>query len=177
MDRVFESGAAASPPSAPASPSSGYPSSSNPTVPGAHWFYQMTEELLGILTYAGITPDHTDVTQVLAALKAVWGNGRPGHTYSSNDWAPLPGGLILQWCVASFTGASSLLVTFPIAFPNAVLHVSGHGVMGSGSTSPGDVELIGWDSSGGSLTQAKVVSIDYNGSYTTGAARLIALGR
>ncbi len=75
-NRKWESGASANPPAAPASPSSGHPTDGDPlasvppTVPGAHWFYQLGEELRAILTAAGITPDHTNLTQLLTALRS-----------------------------------------------------------------------------------------------------------
>lgn len=77
MDRVFESGAIGSAPSAPASPSSGYPTAGNPstgtvaTKPGAYWFHQVTEELRKAITDAGITPNHADLTQLSAAISAL----------------------------------------------------------------------------------------------------------
>ncbi|MCG9077110.1 phage tail protein [Laribacter hongkongensis] len=41
---------------------------------------------------------------------------------TSNGYQKLPGGLILQWGIASFAvGGSSVAVTFPIAFPTGVL--------------------------------------------------------
>lgn len=75
-NRKWESGASANPPAAPAAPSSGYPTDGDPlasvppTVPGAHWFYQLGEELRAILVAAGITPDHTNLTQLLTALRS-----------------------------------------------------------------------------------------------------------
>ena len=77
MDRVFESGASASPPAAPASPSNGYASAGNPgsatpaTKPGPYWYHMMTEEVRGVLVAAGLTPDHTDLTQLAAAVQAL----------------------------------------------------------------------------------------------------------
>jgi len=77
MDRVFDSGAAASPPSAPASPSTGYPTAGSPvggilaTKPGAWWYHMITEELRGVIGAAGLTPDHTDLTQLSAAISAL----------------------------------------------------------------------------------------------------------
>lgn len=75
-NRSFESGAAASPPAAPASPSVGHPTAGDPqtavpaTKPGPYWFYQLGEELRAVLTAAGITPDNTNLTQVLTALRS-----------------------------------------------------------------------------------------------------------
>ncbi len=74
MDRTFESGAAGSPPSAPASPSSGYPTAGNPslgvpaTKPGPWWYHMMTEELRAVIVAAGLTPGHTNLNQLLDAL-------------------------------------------------------------------------------------------------------------
>jgi hypothetical protein len=38
-----------------------------------------------------------------------------------NGYQKFPGGLIMQWCNLGFTGPSSIDVTLPIAFPNAIL--------------------------------------------------------
>jgi hypothetical protein len=76
MDRIFESGAAVAPPAAPASPSTGYATAGNPgagvpaTKPGAWWFHQVTEELRAVIVAAGLTPDHTVLTQLRDALTA-----------------------------------------------------------------------------------------------------------
>ncbi len=75
MDRVYESGAAATPPSPPASPSIGYPTAGNPstptpaTKPGPYLFYQLVEEIREVITSAGLTPDHTDLTQLRQAIQ------------------------------------------------------------------------------------------------------------
>jgi microcystin-dependent protein len=77
-NRVWASGAAASPPIAPASPSVGYPSPGDPLTAtpaskgGAFWFHQLGEELRAVLTAAGITPDHEDLTQVLTAMQTLF---------------------------------------------------------------------------------------------------------
>lgn len=77
-NRVWASGAAASPPTAPASPSVGYPSPGDPLTAtpaskgGAFWFHQLGEELRAIQTAAGITPDHEDLTQVLTAMQTLF---------------------------------------------------------------------------------------------------------
>lgn len=74
MDRVFESGAAGSPPSAPASPSSGYPTAGNPqtatpaTKPGPYWYHMLTEEIRAVIVAAGLTPDHLNLTQLATAI-------------------------------------------------------------------------------------------------------------
>jgi len=74
--RVFEAGAAVSPPSAPTSPSEGYPTNGNPatgtpaTVPGEWWFHMLGEEIRAVIVAAGLTPDHADLDQLLSALRS-----------------------------------------------------------------------------------------------------------
>lgn len=76
MDRSYASGAAGSAPVAPASPSIGYPTAGNPgsgvlaTKPGPYWYHQITEELLAIITAAGITPDQGKLTQLASAIQS-----------------------------------------------------------------------------------------------------------
>lgn len=83
MDRSYASGAAGSAPAAPASPSIGYPTAGNPgtgtpaTKPGPYWYHQITEELLAIITAAGITPAQGTLTQLKQALDALYtGSGK-----------------------------------------------------------------------------------------------------
>ncbi len=74
-NRKWESGASATPPDAPVAPSSGYPTDGDPlasippTIPGAHWFYQIGEELRAVLVAAGITPDLANVGQLSEAIQ------------------------------------------------------------------------------------------------------------
>lgn len=76
MDRAYQSGAAVSAPSAPASPSIGYPTAGNPgsgtpaTTPGPYWYHMIMEELMAIISAAGITPAQGNLTQLLTALRS-----------------------------------------------------------------------------------------------------------
>lgn len=76
-NRSFESGAGASAPTAPASPSSGYPQKGNPgtgtpaTKPGPYWYHQMGEEVRSVIAAAGITPSNTDLTQLSKAIQTL----------------------------------------------------------------------------------------------------------
>jgi hypothetical protein len=76
MDRVFESGAAVSPPAAPVSPSTGYATAGNPstgtppTKPGPHWYHMVTEELRALVEAGGLTPDHLTLNQITKAVQA-----------------------------------------------------------------------------------------------------------
>ncbi len=288
MDRVFESGAVGSPPSAPASPSTGYTTAGNPstatpaTKPGPYWFHQVTEELRKAITDAGLTPSHTDLTQLSAAISAlakkgglqsagmallnanttltnadhmgktvlfdgtatgaftvtlplantvatgrrihfqnvssfnvtvqrqgsnlIYPNGAsmtsiiigPGDTLtleayngtswfavggsnqlgaaavfglsiSANGYQKLPSGLIIQWGVTNTSASNKVLVTFPIAFPNAVLsdYASADSAVNQfvtvepvGATS---MNLNGWISNTGAriATQVRWLAIGY----------------
>jgi len=81
MDRYFESGASATPPSLATLASSGYategdPSSAIPaTKPGAGWYHMITEEIRKVITDAGLTPDHTLTSQLSAAVSALATSG------------------------------------------------------------------------------------------------------
>lgn len=72
--RNYKSGAAASPPDAPAAPSTGYPTEGNPgsgvpaTNPGPFWFYKVGESLRKIITTAGLTPDDGDLNLLQKAI-------------------------------------------------------------------------------------------------------------
>lgn len=75
MDRIYESGAVATPPAAPLVPSVGYPQADIPgvqagTVPGAHWFHMITESLRQVIVNAGLMPDHTDLDLLSKAINA-----------------------------------------------------------------------------------------------------------
>lgn len=104
MDRTFESGAAGSPPSAPASPSTGYPTAGNPslavpaTKPGPWWYHMMTEELRAVIVAAGLTPDHTDVTQLTQAIQALFvANQKAVVINNATFEASVSNGEVVRW--------------------------------------------------------------------------------
>lgn len=74
MDHFNTSAGSASEPTAPAAPDNPYFTSGNPglgvpaTVPGPYWFHMISEEILNVITAAGITPDHEDLTQLQTAI-------------------------------------------------------------------------------------------------------------
>lgn len=76
MDRAYASGAIGTPPAAPASPSIGYPQPGNPatavpaTKPGPYFYHMIMEELMAVVTAAGITPAQGNLTQLLTALRS-----------------------------------------------------------------------------------------------------------
>jgi phage-related tail fiber protein len=75
MDRAYASGSSGSAPAALTSPSVGYPTGGNPgtgtpaTKPGPWWYHMITEELRGVITTAGLTPDHANVGQLVIAIQ------------------------------------------------------------------------------------------------------------
>lgn len=76
MRRAYRSGAAAAAPTAPAAPSTGYPTEGDSatlvpaTTPGAYWYHAVTEEIVGVIEAAGLTADDT-VVQLLAAIRTL----------------------------------------------------------------------------------------------------------
>lgn len=100
-NRSFESGASATPPSAPVSPSVGHPTKGNPalgvpaTQPGDYWFYQIGEELRAVIAAAGITPDRSNLTQLSQAIQqliAAGGIKMPVRAATTANIASLAGG-------------------------------------------------------------------------------------
>lgn len=80
MDRSYAAGATGSAPTAPASPSTGYPTAGNPgtgtpaTKPGPYWYHMIMEELMAIISAGGITPAPGTLNQVKLALDALYMN-------------------------------------------------------------------------------------------------------
>lgn len=88
MDRNYQADAVNSVPDLSTLVSQGYPTNGSSalgiaaTQPGAAWFYMITEELRNAITSAGLTPDHTDITQLFQALRS---------------WQCFPTGFTLEW--------------------------------------------------------------------------------
>ncbi len=93
-NRKWQSAAAGSPPSVPGSPSSGFPTNGNPgtstpaTIPGDWWFHQIGEELRSVIVAAGLTPTHSAVNQLLAAIKL--GQGPAFHVHRNGVSQTIP---------------------------------------------------------------------------------------
>ena len=77
MKQQYRSGAVADIPSSADAPSVGNPTEGDPggavpaTVPGQHWFYMISVELVNVLVEAGIEPDIATYTQVRDAIKKI----------------------------------------------------------------------------------------------------------
>ncbi len=127
MDRAFASGSSGTPPSAPGSPSIGYPTAGNPgggtpaTKPGPYWYHMITEELRAIISAAGLTPAQGTIDQVLQALpNALASRPEMAKSLAQNGYQKLPGGLIVQWgATSNCTTGTDMFQTLPLTFPNA----------------------------------------------------------
>lgn len=88
MDRNWQANAVETTPDLNTLTSQGYPTGGNPqlgipaTKPGAAWYYMITEELRNLIVNAGLTPDHTDLTQLVQAFQT---------------WQNFPTGTVLPW--------------------------------------------------------------------------------
>lgn len=77
MERYNRGAGAASAPTPPSAPANAYFTEGNPslgvpaTQPGPWWFHMITEEMRKVITDAELTPDHTDLTQLSAAIQAM----------------------------------------------------------------------------------------------------------
>lgn len=74
MQREYFAHVSGSPPAHPSSPVIGYPQAGNPstltvaTEPGPYWYHMMTEEIMAVISAAGITPNATTLTQLRDAI-------------------------------------------------------------------------------------------------------------
>ena len=142
MDRAYQSGAAGSAPTAPGSPSLGYPTGGNPgsgtpaTKPGPYFYHMIVEELMAIIAAAGITPAQGTLTQLLTALRsagvfqtaadndrttkaATTAFANPAAIIAADGYVKLPSGIIFQWGITtSCNSGSNLVVTLPVTYPN-----------------------------------------------------------
>ena len=135
--RNWLSGASATPPAAPSSPSVGYatggvPGVSPATNPGPHWFHKIAEELRGVIVAGGVTPSDSSLTQMLTALTALFGgvtvlrSGGVGTEYGFT----VRGISVVFGSVAVPSGSNvgSAAFSFPngFTFPTACLAIVGN---------------------------------------------------
>ena len=182
MDSCFKSAVSGTPPDAPSVPLIGHPQSGNPalgqqaTKPGPWWYYMMTQELRNIILAAGLVPSALDLNQVLDALQVLFApNGRPGHAYTDADWAPIGGGLVLQWGKGTYANAAT--VTLPVAHLHSnILVLAGIDAEFAGE----NIELVGTASIGLSTFKIYPVTSSVGGgawSPATAPCWWLSLGR
>lgn len=117
MDRINGSTATANRQFTEGSPTSGVPA----TIVSAQWLNSVQEELMGLLSAAGIAPNVSDNAQVLAAIRALvvamftGDNQSTGGSFRQN----LPGGYMIQGGMVQNAANGPAPLTFPRAFPNA----------------------------------------------------------
>jgi len=142
--RNWASGASATPPSAPGSPSNGYatdgaPGVTPPTNPGAFWFHKIGEELRAVIAAGGVSPSDASVVQLLAALRALFGTVL---TSGSVPYGIKLGSIYVQW--GSYTSditpeGAGPSITFGTAFPTAC-----QSVVITGRNSGSDLSSDSW---------------------------------
>lgn len=85
------------------------------------WCNAVQEEIVGVIEAAGITPDKSDVSQLLAALQAMFvlSGSSSGVIVGTNEVSlPLPGGFILKFGTISGTFSEGTMShTFDDEFP------------------------------------------------------------
>ena len=110
----------ATPPSTPAvvSPSKRYFTNGGagvqPSTPEDFWFHMVQEELLGILTLAGITPDKADLNQVAKAIQSIAFSAYPvGAPIPWPATVPPPGFIAMIGQSFSATSYPKLALVYP----------------------------------------------------------------
>lgn len=78
-------------------------------------------------------PDDGNLAALAANLEGLL-SGRPGHTFTANDWT-IEGGMIRQWGYAATgtSAAGNMLITLPRAFPITMLWSNVVSANGSGT--------------------------------------------
>lgn len=186
--RKYQAGASATPPTVPASPSTGYPTNGNPgtgtpaTQPGEFWFYQIGEELRNAIVTAGLTPVTSDLTQLYQAILAISGAlatavQAQGLTNNTTRLSPLRLNDAFQGAnqtlsangyqklpgglIIQWGGATYTAgtpVSFPIAFPTNIFTFA----VSSDQSQTANVEVVGYQAL--SLTQFTPAGAQFSGS-------------
>lgn len=182
MDRAYASGSSGSAPSAPASPSIGYPTAGNPgtvtpaTKPGPWWYHMVTEEMRKVITDAGLTPDHTNLGQLSAAIAALINAALPAQVKIPVRQTVL-GGPVDSSSYPSFLPATagSLSLTSQNVAAGAPLVVAA----ANGFGSAGAVDRVGistsnltWSGLTANTTNYLYVDVAANGTLTPGSTTL-----
>lgn len=186
MDRAYASGAAGSAPTAPASPSIGYPSAGNPatatpaTKPGPWWYHMITEELVAVVAAAGLTPAFDALTQLRDALYALFGRLASANVWTKGNVAaeqPLPataGTVTLDLALGNNFGGP---LTGNITLVNPTNMAAGQsGILRIVNDSTPRTIAYGsvWKSPGGAMPALTAVAgaVDVFGYYVESASRI-----
>lgn len=147
------------------SPTGGVPA----TVVSASWLNDLQEELINVITSAGLTPTEGLRTQVLSAIQSI-ASGRAGlllpkRVFTINDYIRIPdvsGGLIIQWCGNAVADANKD-VSFPMTFPTALLCAI--------PVDRNSAVVLGWDALNSTTSKIRI-----NASTTNETFAYIAVG-
>lgn len=130
MERYNRAAGAAAAPSAPSAPTNKYFTEGNPgggvaaTQPGPWWFHMMTEEMRKVITDAGLTPDHTDLTQLSAAIQALVAAGAGGGGGNQGILQKVSSNLVLT----PYNGNKRIINGVARTIPNAGVSLSASGL-------------------------------------------------
>lgn len=121
---AYQSGAVATAPAVPSTPSFGKPTAGLPgvtpaTVPGPYWFYQQQKEMEAILLAAGLTPDQTNLSQLLTALNTLYSSSSVGEVKLTLGTIALPNTLKLNGALISRVSYPKL-TTYVLSCGNVV---------------------------------------------------------
>lgn len=98
MKNVFISDVSSTPPSVPDALLEGFPKEgSNPTAPGAWWYYMTTMEIMNAVSAGGLTPDGTKVNQLATVISNLVTNLASLTNNQSSALASVPYGALLPW--------------------------------------------------------------------------------
>lgn len=132
-----------------------------------------TESTSGRLQIATATQAqaYTSDSVALTPLKMKQAMQGSNISLSSNGYQKLPSGLIIQWgnFMASASGYTNL--TFPLAFPNGLLSISGN----SNINTPANYG-VNFNISGATLTYVPAAMINVSAGYVAQQLKWIAIG-
>jgi hypothetical protein len=157
----------------------GNPGTTPATVFPAYAYNMLQDEMMAVITGAGLTPDRTNWGQLNAALGVLIGGG---GSIVTNGWQKLPGGLIIQWGDGDTVTGGGDTVTLPAAYPNNHFNVvacEGHapGWNISGAIDPVIYGVSGLTVSGFQISAARINMSASSVNYQAGLNyRYISLG-
>lgn len=139
----------------------------------ATWHIGVQESIILTVEAAGLTPtdaDNTQLHQAIPILVTAMFTGA-NQLLSGQGYQKLPGGLILQWSYdpTPIPTGNGDVVTFPIAFPNAILTIVA-------SDCGGGCHATGWQINGTSKSSFLAFGRDPSGAFASTAYGYLAVG-
>ena len=110
MDHVWAANAVGTPPTMPGTLQAGYPTdTATPTIPGAYWFYQITEEIRNVIVSAPAgsnTPSASVVNQLATAINVLINGVTYNPTFINQNSGPAAIGIVATLERIPFGGAA-----------------------------------------------------------------------